>query len=246
MRRPEGATRRSISLDCFASANTASVASNVVFECTSMSEFPLALADCFERVADDLALRRWSVQENALPQELVSRLAAACRQLWQRDDLTPAAVGPAGEELVIPSIRGDYTRWLDDCPPTEAGAAFLQIMDGLRSTLNRSLFVGLDSFETHYALYPPGAGYRKHLDRFKGNPLRQVSVVAYLNQAWQPGDGGELRLHLDEGAHDVAPRGGTLAVFMSDSIVHEVLAANRDRASLVGWFRRRPDNPLLR
>lgn len=211
-----------------------------------MSEFPIALDDCFERIADDLVARRWSVQEQALPEELVGQLGASCRQLWRRDDLTPAAIGPAGEELVIPSIRGDYTRWLDDCPPTVAGAVFLQIMDDLRAALNRNLFVGLDSFETHYALYPPGAGYRKHLDRFKGSPLRQVSVVAYLNQGWQPGDGGELRLHLEEGRHDVAPRGGTLAVFMSDSIEHEVLAANRERASLVGWFRRRPDNPLLR
>ena len=28
--------------------------------------------------------------------------------------------------------------------------------------------------------------------------------------------------------------------------VHEVLAAAKERASLAGWFRRRPDNPLLR
>ncbi len=211
-----------------------------------MSEFPLALADCFERIADDLAARGWSIQQKALPDALVGQLGTACRQLWQCDGLTPAAVGPAGEALVISSIRGDYTRWLEDCPPTMAGAAFLQIMDDLRVSLNRSLFIGLDSFETHFALYPPGAGYSKHLDRFKSSPLRQVSVVAYLNQAWRPGDGGELRLHLEDGKRDIAPRGGTLAVFMSDSIVHEVLAANKERASLVGWFRRRPDNPLQR
>src|SRR5690606_40913567 len=96
------------------------------------------------------------------------------------------------------------------------------------------------------ALPISGAGYSRHLDRFKDNPLRTVSVVLYLNSQWQPGDGGELRLHLPEGSVDVAPRAGTLAVFMSDSILHEVLPARRQRASLVGWFRRRPDNPLLR
>jgi SM-20-related protein len=223
-----------------------SVTFNAIFEFITMSEFPTALSDCFERIADDLVVRHWSVQERVLPDALIDQLGAICHALWHQEDLTPAAVGPAGEELIIPSIRGDYTRWLDDCPPTEAGAKFLQIMDDLRAALNRSLFIGLDSFETHYALYPPGAGYRKHLDRFKGSPLRQVSVVVYLNRAWLPGDGGELRLHLEEGAHDVAPRAGTLAVFMSESIVHEVLEANRERASLVGWFRRRPDNPLLR
>tara|TARA_R110000796_G_scaffold227766_4_gene344658 strand:+ start:18050 stop:18685 length:636 start_codon:yes stop_codon:yes gene_type:complete len=211
-----------------------------------MAKFPVSPSTCFERVADDLAQQGWSVQEHALPTGLVDDLAVQCQLLWQGEDLTPAAIGPLGEELVIPSIRGDYTRWLDQCPPCPANEQFLQVMEDLRITLNRSLFLGLDSFETHYALYPPGAGYRKHLDRFQGNPLRTVSVVAYLNQHWQPGDGGELRLHLPQGAKDIAPRGGSLAVFMSDQIVHEVLAAHRERASLVGWFRRRPDNPLLR
>ncbi|WP_022961681.1 2OG-Fe(II) oxygenase [Halopseudomonas pelagia] len=210
-----------------------------------MAEFPVPPSTCFERVADDLASCGWSVQQDALSSELVDSLAAQCKRLWQADDLTPAAVGPLGEELVIPSIRGDYTRWLDDCPPCIANDQFLALMEALRVALNRSLFLGLDSFETHYALYPPGAGYRKHLDRFKGNPLRTVSVVAYLNQHWRPGDGGELRLHLPQGQRDIAPRGGSLAVFMSDRTVHEVLAAHRERASLVGWFRRRPDNPLL-
>lgn len=211
-----------------------------------MSEFPVLRNACFARIADDLTDSGWSVQEQALPAALVSDLAAQCRLLWRSEVLTPAAVGPLGEELVLPSVRGDYTRWLDQCPPCAANNLFMAVMEALRVALNRSLFLGLDSFETHYALYPPGAGYRKHLDRFKDNPLRSVSVVVYLNQHWQLGDGGELRLHLPEGQRDIAPRGGSLAVFMSDRIVHEVLAANKERASLVGWFRRRPDNPLLR
>lgn len=211
-----------------------------------MAEFPLPMSTCFERVVDDLASCGWSVQAQALPSALVAGLAAQCKRLWQTEVLTPAAVGPLGEELVIPSIRGDYTRWLDDCPPCAENDQFLLLMEALRVVLNRGLFLGLDSFETHYALYPPGAGYRKHVDRFQDNPLRTVSVVAYLNQSWQPGDGGELRLHLPLEQRDIAPLGGSLAVFMSDRIVHEVLAAHRERASLVGWFRRRPENPLLR
>src|SRR5690554_1726629 len=79
-------------------------------------------------------------------------------------------------------------------------------MARLRLILNRTLLLGLDNYETHYALYPPGAGYSRHLDRFKDNPLRTVSVVLYLNSQWQPGDGGELRLHLPEGSVDGAPR----------------------------------------
>lgn len=211
-----------------------------------MHEFLVSVEDRFAQVADDLAVKGWSVQPGALPDELVSQLGRLCRTLWRNDDLTPAAIGRGEEQAVVPEIRGDYTRWLDECPPSEASRQYLDIMCELRLALNRALFLGLDSFETHFALYPPGAGYNKHLDRFKDSPLRTVSVVAYLNEEWQPGDGGELRLHLDQSTVDVPPRAGTLVTFLSASILHEVLAANKERASLVGWFRRRPDNPLFR
>lgn len=212
----------------------------------TMPEFPAAATDRLVCVADSLAVHGWSITESALPDELLGELERDCRSLWVSDALKPAAVGRAGEQVVVPDIRGDHIRWLDDCPANEATAAYLAAMEKLRHTLNRTLFLGLDSFETHYALYPPGAGYQRHVDRFKDNPLRTVSVVLYLNSQWQPGDGGELRLYLPDGVMDVPPRAGTLAVFMSASLPHEVLQAQRDRASLVGWFRRRPDNPLMR
>lgn len=211
-----------------------------------MPEFPAAAVDHLVPVADRLVEQGWSVSDSGLPAAVLSELERCCRSLWDSDSLRPAAIGRAGERQVRAEVRGDHIRWLDDCQPSAAHDAYRDAMAALRQTLNRSLLLGLDSYETHYALYPPGAGYRKHLDRFKDNPLRTVSVVLYLNSQWQPGDGGELRLHLPQGALDVEPRAGTLAVFMSDSIVHEVLPARRDRASLVGWFRRRPDNPLLR
>ncbi|TVP91280.1 MAG: 2OG-Fe(II) oxygenase [Pseudomonadaceae bacterium] len=211
-----------------------------------MSEFPAVLANGFNAIADDLVVRGWSMQPQLLPAELGLALEAQCRQLWQADALTPAAIGRGSDEQVVPDVRGDYTRWLDDCPDHPATADFLGFMAGLRLALNRTLFLGLDTFECHFALYPPGAGYSKHMDRFQDNPLRTVSVVAYLNSQWQPGDGGELRLHLPEGVRDVDPVAGTVAVFLSDSILHEVLPSRCERASLTGWFRRRPDNPLLR
>lgn len=211
-----------------------------------MPEFPFAVPDRLLSIADLLAEQGWAVAESGLAPEVLDQLERNCRALWQDEALRPAAVGRAGERQVVPEIRGDHIRWLDDCPPCAAQDAYVEAMARLRLTLNRTLLLGLDNYETHYALYSPGAGYSRHLDRFKDNPLRTVSVVLYLNSQWQPGDGGELRLHLPEGPVDVAPRAGTLAVFMSDSILHEVLPARRPRASLVGWFRRRPDNPLLR
>ena len=68
-----------------------------------------------------------------------------------------------------------------------------------------------------------------------------MSAVIYLN-ADSPSDaGGELVIY---DAHDVprltlAPRGGTLVLFMSEGTPHEALKATRDRWSIAGWFRTR-------
>ena len=56
--------------------------------------------------------------------------------------------------------------------------------------------------------------------------------------------GGALRLYLaDQTELDVLPSAGTLVLFISAELPHEVLPATRERLSLTGWFRRR--GPIL-
>ena len=118
-------------------------------------------------------------------------------------------------------------------------------MDTLRGELNRQLFLGLEDFECHFALYEPGAFYQKHVDRFRDDDRRAVSAVLYLNEEWLAEQGGALRLY-PEGVEprDVLPQLGTLAVFLSANLPHEVLPATRERLSLTGWFRRRGQAPF--
>jgi SM-20-related protein len=107
--------------------------------------------------------------------------------------------------------------------------------------LNRSLYLGLEEYESHFAFYAPGTSYLKHLDRFHDDDCRTVSVVIYLNPNWLPGEGGALRLHpLGKCSEDIAPAGSSMVLFLSADMLHEVLPATRDRLSLAGWFRRRP------
>jgi SM-20-related protein len=106
--------------------------------------------------------------------------------------------------------------------------------------LNRELQLGLFDFECHFAIYPAGTRYGRHLDRFKSDARRALSCVLYLNPDWREADGGQLRLYLDEShSVDVMPRAGTLVTFLSQRFEHEVLPATRERLSLAGWFRRR-------
>ena len=195
-------------------------------------------------IVDDLASQGWSQQADFLPAELVSALAAECRRRAGDGQLNPAGVGRGGTLEVREAIRGDHIRWLE---PGESSACdrYLDTMDALRQAINQGLFIGLEDYECHFALYPPGAFYRRHLDRFRDDDRRAVSAVIYLNQDWQPGDGGELRMFLDDQrVHDVAPTAGTLVVFLSGDVPHEVLAAGRERLSLTGWFRRRGNEPF--
>ena len=102
-------------------------------------------------------------------------------------------------------LRGDRTLWLDDPRCGAAAGAFLATLDELRVAANRRLFLGLTEAEAHYARYAPGTGYARHRDRFRDSDARVLSLVAYLNDDWGDHDGGALRLHLADGAVDIAP-----------------------------------------
>ncbi|TDF79892.1 2OG-Fe(II) oxygenase [Pseudomonas sp. H9] len=203
------------------------------------SDHPLLL-----RIVDDLATHGWSQQDIFLPASLTLALAAECRNRAAEGELAPAAVGRGATQEVREGIRGDHIQWLE---PGQSACSdeYLELMDSLRVALNRGLYLGLEDFECHFALYPPGAFYRKHLDRFRDDDRRTVSAVIYLNQDWLPEHGGQLRMSLKNGEeHDVQPVGGCLVVFLSGDIPHEVLPANRERLSVTGWFRRRGNEPF--
>ena len=121
-----------------------------------------------------------------------------------------------------------------------AGRQWLKWAAELQQYLNRHLFLGLFSFESHFAHYVPGAFYRRHRDAFRGQANRVLSVVVYLNKDWLDTDSGELVLYADDKdmlGTKVLPSWGTIAVFLSEEFPHEVLPAKRDRYSIAGWYR---------
>ena len=192
------------------------------------------------RIAGELADAGFAVEPGFLPPGESARLALRGRALWRHGALREAAIGRGANRVLHPEIRGDRIRWIDPDHATRGEAALLARIDRLRTALNGSLQLGVSELEMHWALYPPGTHYARHLDAFRGDRARVVSVVLYLNDAWLPSDGGALRLHLGATAwRDVEPQAGTLVAFLSDRFEHEVLPAKRERLSLAGWLRRR-------
>lgn len=194
-----------------------------------------------ERIAAELAGQGWSVCERFLPSAQIAALAAELQARWRDGGFRPAGVGIGDGLRVRPEIRSDRVHWLEETPQTDAEAPYFAALDTLRLAINRELFLGLFCFEGHMTIYPPGSFYRKHLDQFQGVAYRKVSAILYLNDAWTPADGGQLRLYLDasgEGEYvDVLPQGGTFVCFLSDRFHHEVLPATRERMSITGWFK---------
>ena len=172
------------------------------------------------------------------PAESDALLAEAERRR-ARGELRPASIGRGAHRRLAPALRGDVIGWIEPGAASPTERALLERLSALRVALNRALFVGANEVEAHYACYPPGASYARHVDRFRDDDARVISLVLYLNPSWRDEDGGALRIHPVEGApQDVLPRAGRLVALRSDVVAHEVLPAQRARFSIAAWLRR--------
>ncbi|MFN0306269.1 MAG: 2OG-Fe(II) oxygenase [Burkholderiales bacterium] len=158
--------------------------------------------------------------------------------------MRPAAVGTGNRHRVATAVRNDWTAWIEPDPEHPIERRLAQKLEALRLVLNERFLLGLFDLELHLAIYPSGGFYVAHVDRFRDDDHRIVSMIIYLNDDWSVDDGGALRIWsgTDPDASpsiDIAPIGGRLVLFMSDVTLHAVMPTRRDRVALTGWFRRR-------
>jgi len=189
------------------------------------------------RITGDVSRNGYSLVHNALPPHITEGLLTRILELGSAD-FKPAGTGRRSCRRLNPFVRRDRILWLDAAHPEDA--TFLDWMEKLRLALNGRLYLGLFDYEAHFAHYPAGAFYKRHLDAFIGEANRLVTTVLYLNPGWTVADGGELLLYAGNG-EEIQPRTlpvfGTLAVFLSEEFPHAVAVTNRDRYSVAGWFR---------
>ena len=142
-------------------------------------------------------------------------------------------------------------------PPPPGLQRVAAAIDSLRSAL--ALACGrelLPSAELSVLAYKAGGSYRRHLDDRPGITLggasvsapgtsrvrRSLSLVLFLTpDDWVVDDGGALRCHAHPGMAqpctlDVPPMPGTLVIFDSATVPHEVLVTRRERTVLAGWL----------
>ncbi|MDT8867973.1 2OG-Fe(II) oxygenase [Vibrio fluvialis] len=186
-----------------------------------------------DALLDAIAEQGWFIWDDFLTAEQVQSLRDCAPENWKR-----ARIGRNDDLQRETTIRSDKIQWLSQnmAQPVQD---YLERMEQIRQAVNRDFFLGLFEYEAHFAKYEQGDFYKKHLDAFRGQENRKLTTVFYMNEAWQPADGGELKIYdLDDQLIDtVAPVAGRLVVFLSEKFPHEVLPTHANRVSIAGWFR---------
>lgn len=193
--------------------------------------------DLFEQIAQGIEERGYVHLPGALPDTIADSLVEYVAQL-ENEAFHRAATGRKQDQIHNQFVRRDRIHWIEESHP--ASTQWLAWSQRLRVYLNRRLFLGLFSFESHFSHYREGDFYRKHLDAFKGESNRILSLVAYLNRGWEPDQGGELVIYSPEDGSElfkVTPTFATLVLFLSEEFSHEVLPTTRDRFAVAGWYR---------
>jgi SM-20-related protein len=189
-----------------------------------------------DAIVDGLSDKGYAIIENFLSHSE----AKAIRELDDFKDallhFKKAGIGKNAEKQINEGVRGDYIQWIEKETTADEIKIYLNRLDEVIAHVNRMLFLSLKDYEVHKTVYPAGTFYKRHLDQFKKDDHRKLSIICYLNEDWQPNQGGQLRMHLAEGPLDVFPTAGKLVCFRSDQIEHEVLPSTRERISITGWI----------
>ncbi len=110
-----------------------------------------------DALVDDGYIVIQNTLDSKLPKELVSVVE-------DESGFKKAGISSSDDLHLDASRRRDKTRWLDE--DDGAQSEFLAFTSGLSEYLNRSLYLGLKTYESHFAIYEEGDFYEKHLDAF--------------------------------------------------------------------------------
>lgn len=169
--------------------------------------------------------------------ELTQSILSDLQELKASGQFSRAGTGQRAAHEVRNLIRRDEICWLEESQANPVQQQLWETINALKQAFNRVLYMGLRDFEGHYASYPEGGFYTKHVDSFQHDPARVVSLILYLNQGWQAKDGGHLRVHHEGTVTDIEPTAGKLVCFLSHELEHEVLLNHETRLSFSGWFK---------
>jgi SM-20-related protein len=208
---------------------------NALFEAIPFEENLL-----YERIISDISSQKYSIIDDFFSLDEILILRASLLEKHKEDEFKKSAIGNRVNKVIKKAIRGDIILWIDETMANRAESIFFNKINDLKAYLNRTCFMGINQKEFHYAIYPKGTYYKRHLDTFQNDDRRKLSIVCYLNnENWQPENGGELVLYLDQEEKVIYPFPGKMVIFESQQLEHEVKPVNIPRYSITGWLKTR-------
>jgi SM-20-related protein len=203
-----------------------------------MSDFNLNTK--YEKIIDDLLNQQFSIVDDFFSETETTSLRDSLLLKHQEDEFKKAGIGNQFNEQIIKSIRGDFISWIDENNANEAESLFFGKVEDFVQYMNRTCFLGIQDKEFHYALYPEGTFYKKHLDTFQNDSRRKLSIVCYLNEEdWKEEFGGELVIYKENEDIAILPMKGRVVIFESQVLEHEVKPVKKERLSITGWLKTR-------
>ncbi len=195
----------------------------------------------FESIINDLITQQYSIVNDFFSSEEVEVLRNSLVAKYEADKFKKSAIGNRVNEEIDKTIRGDFIFWIDEKNANESETLFFNKINNLVNYLNQTCFLGILHKEFHYAVYPKGTFYKRHLDTFQNDDRRKISIVCYLNEAnWPRENGGELTIYTEKDALDVLPLPGRVIIFESQILEHEVkVVKESERMSITGWLKTR-------
>lgn len=156
----------------------------------------------------------------------------------KKDHFHKAKIGRNESKILNQEIRSDEIFWIENWQENDVLRDYNELLCEIMTYIKMTFFLPLKRFESHFACYPKGSFYKKHLDRHKDSPHRQITIVLYLNDL-EIADGGELVLYPDQDSQGIKinPKEGRLAIFITDNMIHEVLPTAKERYSITTWMR---------
>jgi SM-20-related protein len=194
----------------------------------------------YEKIIDDLLNQQFSIVDDFFSETETTSLRDSLLSKHQEDEFKKAAIGNQFNEQIIKSIRGDFISWIDENNANQAESLFFGKVEDFVQYMNRTCFLGIQDKEFHYALYPEGTFYKKHLDTFQNDSRRKLSIVCYLNEEdWKEEFGGELVIYKENEDIAILPMKGRVVIFESQVLEHEVKPVKKERLSITGWLKTR-------
>ncbi|NBC57402.1 MAG: oxidoreductase, partial [Bacteroidetes bacterium] len=149
-------------------------------------------------IISQILSHHYAIVDDFFEPNLVEELSTRLHTLYENDALKKAAIGKHFDEHIKTEIRGDYIQWINESSDITVVQQFFQVINHFVDYLNRTCFMGILHKEFHYAVYPKGRFYKRHLDTFDNDQRRKLSMVLYLNKIWTPKNGGDLVIYAQD------------------------------------------------